>query len=146
MGIEYTFIGLLLSLVFIGLTGYNPGGIIVPGYLVFFVDQPMRIIGTFLAAILALLCYRVISRYLILFGRRRFVFMIFFGGLWAFLWLMVFPEVAPAAYDFRVIGWVMPGLVANSYERQGVLVTTAGLITVTVVAYLVGRLISMLLQ
>ena len=140
MGIEITFLGLLIALLFIGLTGYYPGGIIVPAYLVLFMDQPLRIIGTLLAALLTLLCYRVASRYLVLFGRRRFVFMILFGGVWTFLWILVFPVIIPVSFEFRVIGWVIPGLIANHFERQGVVITTAALITVTVITYFMGLL------
>jgi hypothetical protein len=39
-----------------------------------------------------------------------------------------------------VIGWVVPGLIANHFERQGVLITTAGLVTVTVVIHSLARL------
>ncbi|MFC2155658.1 poly-gamma-glutamate biosynthesis protein PgsC [Acidobacteriota bacterium] len=140
MGVETTFLGLLIALLFIGLTGYYPGGIIVPAYLVLFMDQSLRIIGTLLAALLTLLCYRVASCCLILFGRRRFVFMILFGGLWTFLWILVFPVIFPVSFEFRVIGWIIPGLIANHFERQGIGVTTAGLITVTVITYFLGLL------
>lgn len=141
MGYEVSFIGLLASLLFIGLTGYYPGGIIVPSYLVLFMDQPARIIGTLLASLLTMLCFKLASQYLILFGRRRLVFMILLGGLWTFIWLQIFPFVFPASLEFRVIGWVIPGLIANHFERQGVAVTTASLVTVMVVIYFLGRII-----
>lgn len=139
MSYEITFIGLLLSLLYIGITGLYPGGIIVPGYLVLFADQPARIAGTLVAALLTLLCFKFASQYLIIFGRRRFVFMVLVGGIWALLSLQVFPSFLPLSPEFRVIGWVIPGLIANSFERQGVMVTTASLVTVTVAAYLLGR-------
>jgi poly-gamma-glutamate biosynthesis protein PgsC/CapC len=145
MDYEVSFLGLLISLLFIGLTGYYPGGIIVPSYLVLFMDQPLRIVGTLIAALLTMLCYRMASRYLILFGRRRFVFMILFGGIWTFLWILVFPSIFPVSMEFRVIGWVIPGLIANNFERQGIMVTTAALITVTVITYFLGRIILMIL-
>ncbi len=143
MGYEITFIGLLLSLLYIGITGWYPGGVIVPSYLVMFVDQPGRIAGTLLAALLTLLCFRIASHYLILFGRRRFVFMILVGGIWTLLWLAILPTVLPLSLEFRVIGWVIPGLIANHFERQGVLLTTASLVTVTVVTYLLGKIVQL---
>jgi len=141
MGYEISFIGLLISLVYVGLTGFYPGGIIVPSYLVLFMEQPSRIAGTLVAAFLTLICYTIASKYLILFGKRRFIFMILFGGLWTFVWLTVFPSIFPASVEFRVIGWVIPGLIANNFERQGVLVTTASLVTVTVIVYFIGKII-----
>jgi poly-gamma-glutamate biosynthesis protein PgsC/CapC len=140
MGYEISFIGLLVSLLFIGITGVYPGGIIVPSYLVLFIDQPARIAGTLIAAFLTVLCFKLASQYLILFGKRRFVFMILIGGIWTFLWLQFLPFIFPASLEFRVIGWVIPGLIANHFERQGVIVTTASLVTVTVVIYFLGRM------
>ena len=144
MGSELPFLGLLVALAFIGITGIFPGGIIVPGYLVLFIGQPGRIAGTLLVAFLTMFCFKLISRYLILFGKRRFVFMIFMGGLWTFLWLQLFPSILPGSAEFRVIGWVVPGLIANHFERQGVIVTTSALITVTVVTYFLSRLYFMI--
>ena len=144
MGYEISFLGLLVSLVFIWITGYYPGGIIVPSYLVLFVDQPERIVATWFAASITLLCYRFVSRYLILFGRRRFIFMILIGGIWSFLWFQLLPYIFPISQEFRVIGWVVPGLMANQFERQGVMITTASMVTVIVVVYFLHRLIALL--
>ena len=141
MGYEASFIGLLVSLLFTGITGIYPGGIIVPSYLVLFIEQPERIAGTLAASFLTLLCYRIASQYLILFGRRRFIFMVFAGGVWTFLWFRFFPFIFPASLEFRVIGWVIPGLIANNFERQGVIVTTASLVTVTVAVYFLARIV-----
>jgi poly-gamma-glutamate biosynthesis protein PgsC/CapC len=143
MGFEVPFIGLLVSLLFIGLTGVYPGGIIVPSYLVLFLHQPERIAGTIIAAFLTLAVYRLSCRWLILFGRRRFVFLILIGGFWALLWLQLFPYIFPASLEFRVIGWVIPGLIANHLDRQGAVVTTASLVTITVAVGWLGRLIEM---
>ncbi len=140
MGYEIAFIGLLLSLLFTGVTGLYPGGIIVPSYLVLFLNQPERIAGTLIAAVLTLIAYRFVSQYLILFGRRRFVFLILTGGVWALLWIAVFPSLFPQSLEFRVIGWVIPGLIANHFDRQGVVSTTAALATVTVVLHFLGRM------
>ena len=87
--------------------------------------------------------YRLSCRWLILFGRRRFVFMILVGGLWAMLWSQLLPFIFPISIEFRVIGWVIPGLIANHMERQGAVVTTASLVTVTVAIGLLGRLLTL---
>ena len=144
MGFELPFIGLLVSLAFIGLTGVYPGGIIVPSYLVLFLAEPERIAGTLLAALLTTLTYRLSSQWLILFGRRRFVFLILVGGLWAMLWSRLFPFIFPLSTEFQVIGWMIPGLIANHMERQGFVVTTASLVTVTLAIGLLGRVLTLL--
>jgi poly-gamma-glutamate biosynthesis protein PgsC/CapC len=126
MGFEIPFIGLLISLAFTALTGIYPGGIIVPSYLVLFINEPARLAGTLIAALLTMGVYRLSCRWLILFGRRRFVFLILVGGILAFLWRELFPAIFPASLEFRVIGWVIPGLIASHLERQGVAVTVTG--------------------
>ncbi len=139
MSYELAFAGLLLSLAFTGLTGYYPGGIIVPSYLVLFADQPERILGTLAAALLTFLCYVLAERHLLLFGRRRTVFMLLVGATWALLWVQVLPSLFPVSVEFRVIGWIIPGLIANHFERQGVAVTSAGLVTVVTLLYAGGE-------
>jgi poly-gamma-glutamate biosynthesis protein PgsC/CapC len=143
MGLELPFLGLLLSLGFIALTGLYPGGIIVPSYLVLFLGEPERIAGTLMAALLTVVVYRAAARWLILFGRRRFVFLILLGGLWAGLWSQILPGAFPVSLEFRVIGWVIPGLVAHHMERQGVVPTGAALVVVTVGLGLLGRLLAL---
>ena len=144
MGYELVFVALLATLLFAGITGIYPGGLIVPSYLVLFVNQPSRLLGTLVAAGLTYLCYKLASRFLIIFGRRMFVFMVLVGALWTFFWLQVFPLLYPASLEFRVIGWVVPGLIANNFQKQGVVSTTAALLTVTVGVYFVGRVIGLL--
>ncbi|MBM4162155.1 MAG: poly-gamma-glutamate biosynthesis protein PgsC [Ignavibacteria bacterium] len=141
MEYELAFVALIASLVFIGVTGTYPGGIIVPSYLVLFVNQPSRLLGTLAAALLTLLCYKLATRYVILFGRRMFVFMVLVGALWAYYWIQLFPLLYPVSLEFRVIGWVIPGLIANNFQKQGVLSTTAALITVTVAVYFLGLIL-----
>ncbi len=143
MGFELPFIGLLISLAIIGLTGVYPGGIIVPSYLVLFISEPERIVGTLVAALLTLLVYLLVSRWLILFGRRRFVFLILVGGVWSILSRMLVPAIFPLSVEFTVIGWVIPGLVANHFERQGVLVTLGSLLTATVAIGWLGRILNL---
>jgi poly-gamma-glutamate biosynthesis protein PgsC/CapC len=143
MGFEVPFIGLLISLTFTALTGVYPGGIIVPSYLVLFIHEPARIAGTLIAAFLTTAVYRLSCRWLILFGRRRFVFLILVGGVLAFLWRHFVPAFFPVSLEFRVIGWVIPGLIASHLERQGFLVTTAALVTVTVLTGWLGLLLSL---
>ena len=141
MGHELTFLGLMISLLFTGITGLYPGGIIVPSYLVLYFHYPWRIAGTLGVALLTLACFRLASRYLILFGTRRFVFMLLVAGTWSFFCLRFYPAILPGSAEFRVIGWVVPGLIANNFERQGIIVTSASLGTATVITYLLAQML-----
>jgi gamma-polyglutamate biosynthesis protein CapC len=143
MEYETSFLGLLVSLLFIGVTGVYPGGVIVPSYLALFLHSPGRVAGTLAVALLTLACYKLASNHLILYGTRRFVFMVLVAGMWTFVWLRFFPAFLPGSLEFRVIGWVVPGLIANNFERQGILITTGSLVTVTVVIYFLSQMMRM---
>ncbi len=137
---ELFFIGLVITLAFIALTGFYPGGIIVPAYLVLFIDQPLRLLGTLIVAIITWGIYLLASRYLILFGKRRFVFLILLGACWAFIFSFIMPRFFPETIEFRVIGWVIPGLIAGQIEKQGLAVTFSALSIVLLVLFFVGKL------
>ncbi len=70
--------------------------------------------------------------------------MVLVAGAWTFAWLRFFPTFLPGSLEFRVIGWVIPGLIANNFEKQGVLVTTGALVTVTVAVYFLSQIMQFL--
>lgn len=133
--------GLLLALVFTELTDIYPGGIIVPAYMALHLTSPALVAATLAAALLSFGTYRLISRKLILFGRRRFVLIILLGIVWGQLAALFLPLVFPDS-GLRVIGWIIPGLLANNLERQRFIPTLAGLAAVSVLTYAVVRLVS----
>ncbi|NPV84293.1 MAG: poly-gamma-glutamate biosynthesis protein PgsC [Candidatus Aminicenantes bacterium] len=140
---EYSslFLGLVLALIFSELTGISPGGLIVPGYFAVYLDQPWRPLATLAVAFLALGLYRLAGNYLILFGRRRFVFMILVGVVLAQLWNLLLPGSLAEPISLSVIGWVVPGLLASNLERQKILPTLASLIFVSVLTFFLVRLL-----
>jgi len=137
---ELMFIGLLISLLYISLTGYYPGGIIVPSYLILFIDQPVRLAGTIVAAILTFYSYKLASRYLILFGKRKFVFMILCGSVFSYIMSYIIPDIFPFAIEMKVIGWVIPGLIANNFDKQGLIQTTSSMIIVLTALFFIGEI------
>jgi len=142
--VETLFIGLVSSLVYTERTGLSPGGIIVPAYLAIYLDQPARVGSTLAAALFALISYKILARYFLLFGRRRFVLMLLLGGIWVQAGMLLFPQVLSVPLEARVIGWVVPGLLANNLERQKPLPTLASCLTVTVFTWFVSRLMAWL--
>lgn len=118
------------------MTGLLPGGLVVPGYLALFLEHPSRIAATLVVAGLTLACVTFLSRYLVLFGRRRFMAYVLTGM--TFLWLFdlvsaaILPSIVPSqGLDVRAIGLIVPGLIANDAARQGLLRTLVGLSLVT---------------
>jgi len=142
--LETFFIGLVVSLIVVEVFGVWPGGIIVPAYLAMALDRPARVGATVAAALLTLAAYKVVSRYFLLFGKRRFVVMLLVGGLLIQASVLLFPKVMASPLDMRVIGWVIPGLLANNFERQKLFPTLAALVCATIVTYFLARLAALI--
>lgn len=134
------FLGLVLALLYVELIGISPGGLIVPGYFALYLDQPWRPLATIAVAFLILALYRLVSNYFILFGRRRFVFMLLMGAVLGQLWGLALPHLFSEPVGLRVIGWVVPGILASNLERQKILPTLASLILVSVLTFFLSRL------
>jgi poly-gamma-glutamate biosynthesis protein PgsC/CapC len=144
MILETLFIGLLLALLWAEVTDVAPGGLIVAGYFALYLDRPLRVAATLTAALLALAIYKALSEHLILFGRRRFVLLLLLGAVVSQAWLLLLPGIAGAPVELRVIGWVVPGILASSLARQRPLPTLASLAAVSTLTFAVVRLIGLL--
>jgi len=142
--LETLFVGILLAVLYAEAFGLMPGGIIVPAYFAMTLDRPLRAVATIGVSLLALAIYKLLARYFVLFGKRRFLLMIVLGGVLTQAWTVVYPHVFLAPLELRVIGWIIPGLLANNLERQKILPTLASLATVSVATYFVVKLMGML--
>ena len=108
--------------------GILSGGLVSAGYLAFFVDQPLRIAATLGLSIIIALLVRMISRWLILFGRRRFVLTILLSLSAAWLFEKFSYRINLIPQDLRIIGYLIPGLIANDMVRQGIIKTLLSLL------------------
>jgi poly-gamma-glutamate biosynthesis protein PgsC/CapC len=141
MTYETLLIGILVAVAYTEIMEIYPGGIIVPGYMALYLDHPLRVLTTIAIAFLSLATYRLLSRHLILYGKRRFVTLVLIGALWAALWQIATPNVISDPIDLRAVGWLIPGLLANNLEKQRTVPTLASLATVAVMTYFVVRII-----
>ena len=114
-------IGVIVSLIYAERTGVIPAGLIVPGYLALVLDQVVFVSAIFLLSFLAFLAVdRVVGKLVILYGRRRFVAMLAVGILLKLAFDALYPTMPFEVYEFRGIGVIVPGLIANAIHRQGV--------------------------
>lgn len=141
MTYETLFIGLLIAVLYVEITGFYPGGIIVPAYVALYLDQPLRVLATIVIAFLSLYIYKALSRFIILFGKRRFVMLVFIGAFLAQLWFLLFPRLFMTSLELRAVGWIIPGLLANNLEKQKIIPTLASLITVSIITYFLVRVL-----
>lgn len=114
-------IGVAVSLIYAERTGVIPAGMVVPGYLALVLDQVLFVGAIFLISFATFaIVHFGISRVVILFGRRRFVAMLGVGIVLKLVFDAFYPALPFEVYEFRGIGVIVPGLVANSIARQGV--------------------------
>jgi poly-gamma-glutamate biosynthesis protein PgsC/CapC len=128
-------LGVIVSLVFSELLGASAGGIVVPGYLALYLDRPMQIVGTLVVSLLTWGIIRIIGQFTLLFGKRRMVLSILVGFIlgWASR-LVVFENITVYTLQMQSIGYIIPGLIANWFERQGFwkTITTMGVAAILV--------------
>lgn len=130
-------LGLVFSLIFSETLGLAAGGMVVPGYLALLVHEPLRILGTILVSLATLGGLKLISRYALVYGRRRIVVSVLLGFVLGALSrnLLVF-HLGGIPIELQTIGYVIPGLIANWMERQGVLQTICVMTTTAVLVRL----------
>ena len=144
MAVETLPIGLVLALLWTEITDVSPGGLIVPGYFALYLDEPLRAAATLAVALLTWAAYKVLARRLILFGRRRFVLTVLVGAVLAQAWLVISPGLFAAPAGLRVIGLIIPGILASSLARQKAGPTLASLAAVSTLTFAVARLAALL--
>lgn len=135
-------IGLAVSLLFSELFGLAAGGMVVPGYIALALPHPVAVVLTIGAGFATYAIVHALSSIAIVYGRRRTVLMIVVGYLVGALTRSLVGEAlsqpggGTGPEELTVIGYIIPGLIAIWYDRQGVIATTATLITAAVVVRL----------
>ncbi|MCG6913003.1 poly-gamma-glutamate biosynthesis protein PgsC [bacterium BMS3Abin03] len=136
MIIESFFIGLIIGFLFYEIVGVSPGGVIAPAYFALFIHQPGKIAVTVLIAVLVWLAVLFLSRWLIIYGRRKLLIALILGFLLKLFFEFKLQPLTGFQIDLQSIGYIIPGLIANEMVRQKALPTLAALVIVTVLIYL----------
>ena len=141
----YIGIGMVLSLFLTETLGVTAGGIIVPGYIAMNLESPQRLIITFGISILTFLIIKLLSKFIMVYGKRRLVLALLIGFLLGYLSRSENMITAGlGTTDFIVIGNIIPGLIANWMDRQGVLRTISTVLITAGITKLCIMTISML--
>ena len=128
-------LGIVLSLLLSETLGVTAGGIIVPGYMALYLHQPLQVIITILVAILVWGIIQVLGKKVFLYGKRRIVLALILGFFFGFVsrnFIYLPQEIGSVA----VIGNIIPGLIANWMDRQGVIRTVSVVILTAVIVKL----------
>jgi poly-gamma-glutamate biosynthesis protein PgsC/CapC len=156
-------IGLLVTLLVTEAFGIAAGGLVVPGYMALKLMQPVNFAITILVALATFAIIRAMSSFTVIYGRRMTALTILtayllgallelaIGGGVAFQWApdgasLVRGDSAtdnlnqtlgtPVFVELGVIGYIIPGLIALWFNRQGIMQTLSALIITSVLVRL----------
>jgi len=130
-------LGIALNLLFTEVLGLSSGGLVVPGYLALHLTQPSRLLATLAVGGATFAAVRYgLMRLVVLYGRRRFGVTILTGFVLHGLYTLALAS-APAPADLRVVGYIVPGLIANTSLSQGFWTTVGTTLTIAVLVRLV---------
>lgn len=130
-------LGLAASLLYSELFGLAAGGMVVPGYLALYANKPVDVGLTLLAALVTFGVLRGLSQIAIVYGRRRTALTILVGYLVGLAFRMWLESPITPFTEGAIIGFIIPGLIAIWYQRQGVIETTLSLLTAAIIVRMV---------
>ncbi|OQY40165.1 MAG: poly-gamma-glutamate biosynthesis protein PgsC [Candidatus Cloacimonetes bacterium 4572_65] len=133
-------LGVIVSLIFTELLGASAGGIVVPGYIALYLDRPVQIITTLLVALATWFVIRGISQFTILYGKRRMALSILVGFILG--WMVTGMKLSLGHFSVESIGFIIPGLIANWIERQGIIKTMSTMIIAAILVRIALMVIS----
>ena len=141
---ELLILGVIVSIVFYELTDIAPGGLVVPGLMVAYIGQPLRMVYTLLVAIAAYYLVKLLSRRFLIFGKRRFVLLIIISFVLhvAFNLLIGAFSLNLTSIAISLVGYTVSGIIANNMFKQGVVKTSLSLAIVVCVIQLIVMFLS----
>lgn len=128
---EIAIIALLFSLIFTELTGLLPGGIILPMYIVLYLNEPIKIVATIVSALIAIGILKILSRFAVIYGRRRFALFLVIGLLEKLIFTWFYYGNTYNVFNLTMtIGYLVPGILGMNMEKQGIWKTLTALFIV----------------
>ncbi len=136
-------LGIIVSILVYERLRVTGGAAVVAGYLALFMNRPLYVLTTVgLSVVAYYVVQRVVAHRMFLYGRRRLVVMVVAGmamqlatGAIAFFTR----QDAPWLMGLYGVGFVLPGLIAQDMERQGVRQTVLTVLGTTLLTFLLFR-------
>jgi len=124
-------LGVILSMIFQEVIGVSAGGIVVPGYVALQMHEPLRLLGTFIVSFTTFGIIKGLSKFMFIYGRRRLVLSILIGFVlgWSSR-QSTFYDMFGVDLQMQAVGFIIPGLISNWMDKQGVVKTLLCLLLV----------------
>lgn len=130
-------LGIFISLIYSEITGFSPSGLIVPGYLAININNLERIGVTLLVSLITYLLIKILSKYTIIYGKRQFALSV---GI-ALMINLIFTSFFVTSIG--IIGNIIPGIIANEWIKEGILISSISLGIVVLIIVLLMIVFSM---
>jgi len=131
-------LGLVISLLFFESVGLAAGGMVVPGYIALNLNDPWRLAGTLVVTFATFGFVKLLSTFAFVYGRRRLVVTILASFILGSLLRQCGQfHIHTMPVELQVVGFIIPGLLANTMEHQGVVVSLTALFIAAVMVKLV---------
>ena len=137
---NYTYIaigmGMVISLFLTETIGVMAGGIIVPGYFALYLHNPLMVIITFLISLITYSVVLILSKFMLIYGRRRLIICLLLGFLFGYLLRLILDitgfqiMINNNWIELEYIGYIIPGLIASWMDRQGIIRTISVILIV----------------
>ena len=126
-------LGMVISLFLTETIGVMAGGIIVPGYFALYLQEPLQTITTCFIGMLTYWIIFLLSKFLLIYGRRRLILCLLIGFLLGYCFRLI---VAANNVELNYIGFIIPGLIASWMDRQGIVRTISVILIVSSIVHL----------
>ena len=133
-------IGLVVCLLFVDYLGLTTGGMVVPGYIALDMTHAGTVVLTLVDALIIYAFMQFLSRYFIIYGRRRIALIMLIAFLFGALLRTSLASVMVVSHlgqVYTIIGYIIPGLIALSMDRQGIIETITSVLSAAVVVRLI---------
>ena len=124
-------LGIIVGFIIFERFNLRSGGYVSGGYIALFLRHPLNLAAQLLVAFLTyFIVMHVLVRFVVIFGRRKFAFMCLVALLLGWVLEYALKYTLTPLFTFTVIGHIIPALIANDFEIQGIRKTLLGLFIV----------------
>ena len=132
-------IGILLGMLYYHKTGWACGGIITPGVIAIYIGDPEKVLVSIAAGLVTWIVLKFLVRFSGIYGRQRL------AAAMLIALALRYPLVSVWGETSLWLGWVVPGLIGADMQRQGVVITLAAVVAVSVVTAMSVQLLQLVL-
>lgn len=132
-------VGMLFGMFYYHKTGWACGGIITPGVIAMYIDDPWKVTVSLAAGLITWLILELLVRFSGIYGRQRL------AAAMLIALALRYPLVSMWGETSLWLGWVVPGLIGADMQRQGFTITLAAVVAVSIATAMSVHLLQLVL-